>query len=88
MAQGKGLPFFERYLSLWVAICILVGIGIGWLFPKLLKRREKNRLYHGRYFGFGFGAALATVGGDARGGFGDVDPGGHRQPHPPLVHQV
>lgn len=61
MAQGKGLPFFERYLSLWVAICILVGIGIGWLFPKLLKRREKNRLYHGRYFGFGSGAALATV---------------------------
>ncbi len=43
MSQGKGLPFFERYLSLWVAICILAGIGIGWLFPafpELLKRAE------------------------------------------------
>lgn len=23
------MPFFERYLSLWVVLCILVGIGIG-----------------------------------------------------------
>jgi arsenite transporter len=25
----KQIPFFERYLSLWVVLCILVGIGIG-----------------------------------------------------------
>jgi ACR3 family arsenite transporter len=25
----KQIPFFERYLSLWVALCIAVGIGIG-----------------------------------------------------------
>ncbi|MCH8496181.1 MAG: ACR3 family arsenite efflux transporter [Balneolales bacterium] len=25
----KRIPFFERYLSLWVALCIAVGIGIG-----------------------------------------------------------
>jgi ACR3 family arsenite transporter len=25
----KQLPFFERYLSLWVALCIAIGIGIG-----------------------------------------------------------
>ena len=23
------IGFFERYLSLWVALCILIGIGIG-----------------------------------------------------------
>ncbi len=27
--QRKQLPFFERYLSLWVALCIAIGIGIG-----------------------------------------------------------
>lgn len=27
----KQLPLFERYLSLWVAICIAIGIGIGQL---------------------------------------------------------
>ena len=25
----KQIPFFERYLSLWVALCIMAGIGIG-----------------------------------------------------------
>lgn len=25
----KQIPFFERYLSLWVALCIVAGIGIG-----------------------------------------------------------
>lgn len=30
MSQNqKQIPFFERYLSLWVALCIAVGIGIG-----------------------------------------------------------
>ena len=27
------MSFFERYLSLWVALCIVVGIGLGHLFP-------------------------------------------------------
>lgn len=43
MGQAKGLSSFERYLSVWVALCILVGIGIGWGFPEfpaLLKRAE------------------------------------------------
>ena len=25
----KKIAFFEKYLSLWVALCILVGIGLG-----------------------------------------------------------
>lgn len=43
MSQAKGLSTFERYLSVWVVLCILVGIAIGWLFPgfpALLKRAE------------------------------------------------
>jgi arsenite transporter len=30
---GKGLGFFERYLSVWVALCIAVGVAIGQLIP-------------------------------------------------------
>ncbi|ADU28560.1 ACR3 family arsenite efflux transporter [Evansella cellulosilytica] len=32
-AQGQGLSFFERYLTIWVAVCIIVGIAIGQLMP-------------------------------------------------------
>ena len=27
------MPYFERYLSVWVALCIVVGIALGRLFP-------------------------------------------------------
>ena len=27
------MSVFERWLSLWVLLCIIVGIGLGWLFP-------------------------------------------------------
>lgn len=30
---GAGLGFFERYLTLWVAVCIIVGITLGNLLP-------------------------------------------------------
>lgn len=29
MSEKKQMPFFERYLTIWVAICILLGIAIG-----------------------------------------------------------
>ncbi len=32
---AAGLSFFERYLSLWVALCMGLGIAIGKLFPAL-----------------------------------------------------
>jgi ACR3 family arsenite transporter len=32
-AAGAPMTVFERYLTLWVFICILVGIGLGQLFP-------------------------------------------------------
>jgi ACR3 family arsenite transporter len=33
MAGEKRLAFFERYLSLWVALCMFTGIGIGKALP-------------------------------------------------------
>lgn len=32
---GGRLGVFERYLTLWVALCIVVGIGVGRLFPQV-----------------------------------------------------
>lgn len=32
VAQAGGIGFFERYLTVWVALCIIAGIGLGqWL---------------------------------------------------------
>jgi ACR3 family arsenite transporter len=31
-AVGADMPFFERYLSVWVALCIVVGIVLGRFF--------------------------------------------------------
>jgi ACR3 family arsenite transporter len=44
---GKRLSFFERYLSLWVALCIVVGVAIGTGAPGLvapLSRLEVSRV--------------------------------------------
>jgi len=35
--EAKGLGFFERYLTLWVVLCILVGIGLGKVAPGTAK---------------------------------------------------
>lgn len=35
-AQPKRLNLFERYLSFWVAVCIVVGVVIGRVFPDLV----------------------------------------------------
>ncbi|HSH51766.1 MAG TPA: arsenical-resistance protein, partial [Bacteroidales bacterium] len=32
MAQKKQIGFFEKYLTLWVALGILAGIGLGYFF--------------------------------------------------------
>ncbi len=33
--QPKGLGFFERYLTVWVVLCIIAGIGLGKLAPSV-----------------------------------------------------
>jgi ACR3 family arsenite transporter len=34
-AAGAQMPFFEKYLSVWVALCIVAGIVLGRLFPQV-----------------------------------------------------
>jgi len=36
-ASGASMPFFERYLSLWVALCIVAGIVLGHVVPGLFE---------------------------------------------------
>jgi ACR3 family arsenite transporter len=36
-AAGSPMGAFERYLTLWVFLCILAGIGLGHLFPALFQ---------------------------------------------------
>ena len=33
MNEKRGIGFFERYLTVWVALCIIVGIAVGQLLP-------------------------------------------------------
>ncbi|ALP52828.1 arsenic transporter [Candidatus Tenderia electrophaga] len=38
MSKPQAIGFFERYLSLWVALCIFAGIALANLFPGLFQR--------------------------------------------------
>jgi len=42
---GSSLSFFERYLTLWVFLCILAGIGLGRLFPGVAVALDAMSLY-------------------------------------------
>ena len=55
VARGArpAIGFFERYLTVWVALCIAGGILVGQLLPQLFQAIS--------LFGFHSGAALATV---------------------------
>lgn len=44
VASDKGLGFFERYLTLWVALCILIGILLGKLAPGVAKTLDAMTL--------------------------------------------
>lgn len=33
--RAAGFGFFEKYLSLWVILCILIGIGLGRIYPQV-----------------------------------------------------
>jgi ACR3 family arsenite transporter len=39
--ENKGLGFFEKYLTLWVAACIIVGVAIGQLIPAIPETLSK-----------------------------------------------
>lgn len=36
-STGAELGFFERYLTLWVTLCIIAGIGLGHLIPQVFQ---------------------------------------------------
>ncbi|HVP25333.1 MAG TPA: arsenical-resistance protein, partial [Methanomicrobiales archaeon] len=33
VGQAKGLSFLDQYLTLWIFLAMVVGIGIGYFFP-------------------------------------------------------
>ncbi|MGC8830426.1 MAG: ACR3 family arsenite efflux transporter [Verrucomicrobiia bacterium] len=43
----KKLNFFERYLSFWVIICMVVGVWIGKTFPDAISKLSKFEFYEG-----------------------------------------
>ncbi len=46
-SQLKRLAFFERYLTVWVLLCMVVGVGFGKLFPELTAGLSKLEFSHG-----------------------------------------
>jgi len=51
-AGTKRLSPFERYLSLWVALCIVVGVGIGQSFPSLVMTLRTLEFGKGSHINF------------------------------------
>ena len=45
VANEKGMGFFERYLTVWVALCIVAGIALGKIAPQVAQRLDQMALY-------------------------------------------
>lgn len=45
-SKGKGLGVFERYLTIWVTACIMIGISIGQLLPIIPETLKKFEYYN------------------------------------------
>ena len=43
----KGLGFFEKYLTLWVILCILAGVGLGKAAPEVARFLDSLAIYVG-----------------------------------------
>ena len=43
--KGSGLGFFETYLTVWVAACIIIGVAIGQFFPVIPEVLNKFTYY-------------------------------------------
>lgn len=43
--DDKGISFFERYLTIWVALCIVAGIALGKVAPGLAKQLDGMAIY-------------------------------------------
>ncbi|HLC15176.1 MAG TPA: arsenical-resistance protein, partial [Thermodesulfovibrionia bacterium] len=45
--KGKELGFFEKYLTVWVILCILAGIGLGKAAPEVARFLDSLAIYVG-----------------------------------------
>lgn len=43
---GSQLSFFEKYLTVWVALCIIAGIALGKLFPGVARSLDNLSVYN------------------------------------------
>ena len=46
-SNGKGIGFFERYLTVWVVLCIVAGIVLGKVAPGVAKSLDAMAIYVG-----------------------------------------
>ncbi|MCP4409637.1 MAG: arsenical-resistance protein, partial [Gammaproteobacteria bacterium] len=44
-ANGKGISFFERYLTVWVALCIVSGIALGKIAPDIARTLDGMAIF-------------------------------------------
>ena len=44
-ANGKGISFFERYLTVWVALCIVSGIALGKIAPDFARTLDGMAIF-------------------------------------------
>ncbi len=43
---GSNLSFFEKYLTVWVIVCIVIGIALGRLFPGIARTLDNMSVYN------------------------------------------
>jgi arsenite transporter len=43
---GSSLSFFETYLTVWIIICIILGIALGRIFPDVAKTLDNMSVYN------------------------------------------
>lgn len=46
MSEPKKIAFFEKYLSLWVGLCILAGVGIGHFAGESMSHLSRMEIYN------------------------------------------
>src|SRR5690242_4189671 len=58
LAQPKRLAFFERYLTVWVFLCMLVGVGLGKALPGVTAALSKLEFGQGSQVNVPIGVLL------------------------------
>ena len=60
-AEPKRLAFFERYLTVWVLVCMVVGVAFGKLLPGLTGTLSKLEFGQGSQVNVPIGVLLLTL---------------------------